>query len=106
LYEPGVVGAVAVQVYDPSDRVVLVTMLVLQLNTHTIGSFPNPPPLAVRAPETVNVVPPPVEPDGNIAVSEVDTGLLSEAVFRFSVILPGPLNVTKVGSFEPEQVRP
>jgi hypothetical protein len=101
-----VVGAVPVQAYDPSARVVLVTMLVLQLNTHTIGSFPNPPPLAVRTPETENVVPSPVEPGGDTAVSEVETGLLNEPVSRFSVILPGPLNVTTVGSFEPEQVRP
>ncbi len=101
------VGAVAVQVYDPSvGLVVAVTMFVLQLNTHTIGSFPTPTPFAVRVPETVNVAPPPVEPGVDTAVSEVETGLLSEPVFRFSVILPGPLNVTRVGSFEPEQVRP
>jgi hypothetical protein len=81
-------------------------MFVLQLNTHTIGSFPTPSPFAVRVPETVIVVPSPVDPGGNTAVSEVDSGLLSEPVFRFSVIFPGPLNMTRVGSFDPEQVRP
>jgi hypothetical protein len=65
-----VVGAVAVQVYDPSvGLVVVVAMFVLQLNTHTIGSL-TPPPFGVSVPVTVNDDP---ITDAE-AVSEVDTG--------------------------------
>ena len=100
------IGAVAVQVYDPSARVVLVTMLVLQLNTHTMGSFPIPPAFAVRVPEIVNVAPSPVEPGGDNAVSEVETGLDSEPVLRINVIVPGPFTETKITLLEPEHDNP
>ncbi len=106
MYEPAEAGAVAVYVYDPIDPVelvVTVTMLLLHPNTNTIVSPPTPTPFAVNVPDTVNV---PGDGYDTEAVSEVETGLLSEPAFRFSVIFPGPLNVTGVGSFEPEQVRP
>ena len=80
----------------------VVKMFVLQLNTHTIGSPLTPPPFAVNDPVT--------ETDDPLtdaaAVSEVETGLLSEPVLRFSVIVPEPVNVTVVGSFEPEHTNP
>jgi hypothetical protein len=106
LYEPAEEGAVAVYVYDPLDRVLTVTMFVLHPNTNTIVSLPTPPPFAVRLPEAVNVVPVPVELGVDTAVSEVETGQVSEPDLRTNVIFPGPSNVTCVGSFEPEQARP
>jgi len=94
LYGPGVVGAVAEQVYDPRAWVVTVTMFVLQLNTHTTVSAPTPTPFAVSVPETVNGEPGDgVDVEGD-AVSMVETGLVSEPVWRSRVIVPGPLNVT------------
>jgi len=106
LYDPGVVGAVPVQVYDPSvGLVVAVAMFVFQLNTHTIGSFPNPPPLAVRAPETENDVPSTVDPGGT-AVSEVKMGLDSVPLLRFKVIVPGPFTETEITLLEPEHDNP
>jgi hypothetical protein len=81
-------------------------MFVFQLNTHTIGSFPNPPPLAVRAPETENVVPSPVDPGGDTAVSEVETGLDSKPLLRFIVIVPGPFTETEITLLEPEHDNP
>ena len=56
MYEPGVAGAVAEHVYDPSNPVVTVSMLALQLNTHTIFSPLTPAPFAVNVPETANAV--------------------------------------------------
>jgi len=80
---------------------------VLHPNTNTIVSLPRAVPFVnVNLPETVNVVPACVEFGVENAVSDVERGLLSEPVLRFNVIFPGPLNVTRVGSFEPEQVRP
>ena len=106
LYEPAEEGAVAEQVYDPRVWVVTVTMFVLQLNTHTIVSAPTPTPFAVSVPETVNGEPGDgVDVEGD-AVSMVETGLVSEPVWRFRVIVPDPLNVTRVGSFEPEHTSP
>jgi hypothetical protein len=82
-------------------------MFVLHPNTNTIVSLPRAVPFVnVNLPETVNVVPACVEFGVENAVSDVERGLLSEPVLRFNVIFPGPLNVTRVGSFEPEQVRP
>ena len=81
-------------VYDPPDPVVTVWMFVLQLNTHTIVSPLTPTPFAVSDPETVNGEPGDgVDVEGD-AVSMVETGLVSEPVWRFRVIVPGPLNVT------------
>lgn len=105
MYGPGVAGAVALQVYDPSVWVVTVTTVVFQLKTHTIGSLP-PSPFGVSVPETVNGAPPPIEFGVANAVSEVEMGLVSEPVLRFNEIVPGPMNVTRVGSLDPEQVRP
>jgi hypothetical protein len=95
-----------VYVYDPSDPVVTVTMLVLHPNTNTIVSPPIPAPFAVRLSETVNVVPLPVEVGVDNAVSEVETGLDSEPVLRLSVIVPGPSIETKTTLLEPEQDNP
>jgi hypothetical protein len=95
LYEPGEGGAVAVQLYDPSDCVVTVIAFVLHPNTTTIVRPPTPAPFAVNVPETVNIVPPCIELGVENAVSEIETGLVSDPVFRFSVIVPGPLNVTR-----------
>jgi hypothetical protein len=39
-------------------------------------------------------------------VNDVDVGFVSDPVFKFNVSVPGPVNVTWVGSFEPEHVRP
>ena len=106
MYEPAEVGAVVVYVYDPIDPVelvVIVTILLFHPNTNTIVSPPTPTPFAVNVPDTVNV---PGDGYDEEAVSEVETGQVSEPILRFSVIFPGPLNVTRVGSFEPEQVRP
>jgi hypothetical protein len=106
LYEPAEVGAVVVYVYDPTDPVELVvteTTLLLHPNTNTTVSPPTPTPFAVNIPDTVKVPGDGYEAE---AVSEVETGLGSEPVLRFNVIFPGPLNVTIVGSFEPEQVSP
>ena len=94
LYGPGVVGAVAEQVYVPRAWVVTVTMFVLQLNTHTIVSAPTPTPFAVNFPETVNGEPGDGVDVEDDAVSVVETGLLSEPVLRFRVIVPEPLIVT------------
>jgi hypothetical protein len=54
----------------------------------------------------VNDVPPDIELGVAVAVNEVERGLVREPVFRFNVNVPGPLKLTRVGSFEPEQVRP
>jgi hypothetical protein len=81
-------------------------MFVLQLNTHTIGSPLTPLPPSVSVPETVNGEPG-VGLDGVAeAVSIVELGLVSEPVLRFRVIVPGPVSVTVVGSFEPEHANP
>jgi hypothetical protein len=40
------------------------------------------------------------------AESEVETGFDNEPVFRFKVIVPGPVNVTVVGLLEPEHATP
>jgi hypothetical protein len=79
---------------------------VLHPNTNAIVLPPTPAPFAVSFPETVNVVPFPVELGVENAVSEVEMGLVSEPVLRFNVIVPGPSNVTVVGSFEPEHTSP
>ena len=106
MYEPGVVGAVPAQVYAPPVVVVAMTMFVFELNTQTIGSGVTPTPPSVNVPVTVNGEPG-VGADGVAeAVSIVELGLVSEPVLRVSVIVPGPLNVTIVGSFEPEHVNP
>jgi hypothetical protein len=97
---------VAVYVYDPSDAVVTVTMFEFHPKTSTICFPLTPAPFAVNLPETVNVVPPWIELGVENAVSEVETGLPSEPVLSFSVIVPGPLNVTRVGSLELEQANP
>ena len=97
------------QVYAPAfapDWVVTVTMFVLQLNTHTIGSPVTPLPPSVSVPATTND-----EPGDGLggvaeAVSIVELGLVSEPVLRFSVIVPEPLSVIRVGSFEPEHTSP
>ena len=83
-------------VYGPSDSVVTVWMFVLQLNTHTIFSLGTPAPFDVNVnfPETVNGEPGDGAGVEGDAVSNVETGLVSEPVWRFSVIVPGPLNVT------------
>ena len=100
---PGVVGAVAVQVYDPAGLVFTVTMVVLQLSTHTIGSLESPP-FGVSVPETVTDDP----GVGGVAdaVSMVETGLVSEPVLRVSVLAPGPVKETGVGSPDPVQDSP
>ena len=84
------------------------TMFVLQLKTHTIFSPLTPFPFDVNVnfPETVNGEPGVgVDVEGD-AVSIVELGLVSEPVLRVSVIVPDPLNLTVVGSFEPEHVNP
>jgi hypothetical protein len=95
-----------VYVYEPSNAVVTVTMFVLHPNTNTIVSPPTPPPFAVNDPETVNDVATSVELGVDNAVSEVEVGFDSDPVLKFNVIVPGPLNVTRVGSLEPEQANP
>jgi hypothetical protein len=40
------------------------------------------------------------------AVSEVEAGFVSTPLFKFNVMVPGPLTTTMVGSFEPEHVNP
>jgi hypothetical protein len=77
-----------------------------QPKTNTTVSPLTPTPFAVNDPETANVVPPCIELGVAEAVNEVEMGFDSEPVLRFKVIVPGPLNVTRVGLFEPEQVRP
>jgi len=100
------VGAVPVQVYDPSGWVVTVSMFVLQLNTHTIGSPLTPTPFAVKLSETVNgELGVGVDDEGD-AVSVVETGLLSEPVLKLRVIVPGPVKETSVRSFDPAQDNP
>jgi hypothetical protein len=105
LYWPGVSGAVAVIKYPPVEFVVVVTKAVLQLNTRTIVSPVIPTPFSVRIPETLNVFPWLGFGGAGKAVKEVETGLDKEPVLRFKVIEPGPRNVAKVGSFDPEQVK-
>lgn len=102
---PGVGGALAVCEYPPVEFVVAVTTAVLQLNTRIIVSPSFPTPFSVRIPETVNVLP--WDGLGGVAkaVSEVETGFDKRPVLRFKVIVPGPRNVTRVGSFDPEQVK-
>jgi hypothetical protein len=82
-------------------------MFVFQLNTHTIGSgtlIPFPP--SVSVPVTVNDELG-VGLDGVAeAVSIVELGLVSEPVWRFSVIVPGPVKETGVRSPDPAQDRP
>lgn len=95
------VGVVAVQLYDPPDWVGTVMMFVLQLNTHTIGSVESAP-FGVSVPITVTDEP---LTDAE-AVSEVETGLLSEPILRFRVIEPAPDTVTTVGSLAPKQDNP
>jgi hypothetical protein len=81
------------------------TMFVLQLKTHTICSVESPP-FGVSVPETVNDDPG-VGLDGAAeAVSIVETGFDRDPVLRFRVIVPGPVNETVVGSFEPEHASP
>ena len=99
-------GAIAVYVYDPSALVVTVTVFEVQPNTNTIVSPPTPPPFAVSVPETVKEVPCTGFAGDAEVISEVETGLESEPVLRFIVIVPGPLNVTRVGSFKPEHANP
>ncbi len=91
---------------DPSACVVTVTMLELHANTNTICAPPKPTPFAVSMPETVNCAPPCTVLGVAITVKDVEMGFESDAVFRFSVIVPGPANVTTVGLFEPEHVKP
>ena len=80
-------------------------MFVLQLNTHTTVSAPTPTPFAVSDPETVNGEPGDgVGVEGD-AVSMVETGLVSEPVWRFRVIVPGPVKETGVRSPDPAQDR-
>jgi hypothetical protein len=95
-----------VYVYDPSDPVVTVTMLVLHPNTNTIVLPLKPAPFAVSVPETVND-----EPEDGLggiaeAVSIVEIGSVSEPVLRFSVIVPGPSIETKTTLLEPEHDNP
>ena len=105
LYGLGVDGAVAVYEYPPVEFVSAVTSAVSQLNTRIIVSPSFPTPFAARIPETVNE--PPWDGVGGVAkaVREVETEFDKEPVLRFKVIVPGPRNVTKVGSFDPEQVK-
>jgi len=42
----------------------------------------------------------------NVPVGVVEVEFVSVTVFRFSVIVPGPLNVISVGLLEPEHVNP
>jgi hypothetical protein len=74
--------------------------------TSTVCSPPKPIPFAVSVPETVKDVPRAGFAGDAVAVSEVETGLVSEPVLRFNVIVPGALNVARVGSFEPEHASP
>ena len=105
LYGPGIGGAVAVSEYPPVELVIAVTTAVLQLNTRTIVSPSFPTPFSVRLPETVNVLP--WDGLGGVvkAVREVEIEFDKDPVLRFKVIVPGPRNVTRVGSFDPEQVK-
>ncbi len=105
LYGPGVGGALAVYEYPPVEFVVAVTIAVLQLNTRTIVSPPFPLPFAVRSPDTVNVLP--WDGFGGVdkAVTEVEAGFDKDPILRFNVMLPGPKNIVRVGSFDPEQVK-
>lgn len=80
--------------YEPLPSVVTVTSLVLQPNTNTTVFPPNPVSFAVRVPETVIVVPLDGFDGVAEAVREVDTGFVSDPIFRFNVIVPGPINGT------------
>jgi len=91
--------------YPPVGFVVVVTTAVLQLNTRMILSPPFPIPFAVRLPDSVNTLPRDGFRGVAKAVKEVETGFDKEPVLRFKVIVPGPRNVTRVGSFDPEQVK-
>ena len=81
-------------------------MFVLHPNTSTIVLPLTPFPFAVNDPETVNDVPGDGFDCDEEAVKEVETGLLSEPILRFSVIVPEPSNVIRVGLFEPEHTSP
>jgi hypothetical protein len=103
-----VVGAVAVQVYDPSGWVVTVAMFMLQLNTHSIGSLPIPTPFetSLNLPETVNIVPCVGFKVEGVAVMLVWAGDGIEPDFKVNVMVPGPVNVTGVRSPDPPHDRP
>jgi hypothetical protein len=81
-------------------------MLEFQPNTKTTVSPLTPIPFAVNIPETVNVAPGAGFVGEAETVNEVETGFESDPVFRFKVIVPGPVNVTVVGLFEPEHASP
>lgn len=67
---------------------------------------PNPTPPDVRLPLIVNVV------DGDdgfgavVAVRDPAAGFESEPCLKAAVIVPGPVNVTLTGSFDPEHDNP
>jgi hypothetical protein len=77
-----------------------------QPKTNTTVSPLTPTPFAVNDPETVNVVPPCIELGVAEAVNEVETGLVSEPVLKFMVIVPGPPIETKTTLLEPEHDNP
>jgi len=93
---------------DPPVRVVTVTMLVLQLNTHTIGSLPIPAPVetSVNVPETVNMLPCIGVKVEGVAVMLVWAGDGIDPGCKVNVIVPGPVNETGVTSLDPPQDRP
>ena len=105
LYGPGLDGAVVGYEYPPVEFVIAVSTAVLQLNTTTIVSPSFPTPFSVRIPETVNVLPWDGLGGVAVAVREVETEFDKEPIFKFKVIVPGPRNVTRVGSFDPEHVK-
>jgi len=86
----------------------MVTMLVLQSNTKATGSFGNPTPLAMslNLPETLNDVPGDGFGVDVNAVMFVETGFDSVPVWRFSVIVPGPVIDTGITLLVPEHDKP
>jgi hypothetical protein len=85
---------------------VTATIFEFQPKTRRICFPPSPAPPAVNDPETVNDDPACNELGDADAVNDVETGLESDPVFKFKVIEPGPVAVTSVTSFDPEQAKP